>query len=153
MVESRGKKVEICPMAIWHDNYTVEQITANSGKKMLEYLDIRFEEIGDDYLLGSMPVDHRTQQPFGIFHGGASCVLAESIGSVAANLVVDPKTHYCLGLDINANHLKAVRSGRVYAKATPVHIGRSTQVWQIILTDESERKIAISRLTMAVMQH
>ncbi|MCL4113185.1 UNVERIFIED_CONTAM: hypothetical protein GTU68_051202 [Idotea baltica] len=100
-----------------------------------------------------MPVDHRTQQPFGLLHGGASCVLAESLGSVAANLVVDPVKQYCLGLDINTNHLRSVREGLVTGVAKPIHLGRKTQVWEIKIYSEAEKMVSISRLTMAVMDH
>ena len=140
-------------MRIWNDDYTLEQITNNSRKNMLEHLDIRFEELRDDALVGSMPVDQRTHQPFGLLHGGASVVLAESLGSVAANLVVNPKTHYCLGLDINANHLRSAREGRVYGTATPIHLGRKTHVWEIKIHDKNEKLVCISRLTMAVLEH
>jgi 1,4-dihydroxy-2-naphthoyl-CoA hydrolase len=112
---------------------------------------IVFCAFGEDFLQGSMPVDAGVYQAFGILHGGASVVLAETIGSVAANCCVNFQTHYCVGLDINANHIRSVREGMVYATARPLHIGRSTQVWNIPITDESDRLICISRLTMAVM--
>jgi 1,4-dihydroxy-2-naphthoyl-CoA hydrolase len=139
-------------MAIWFRDYTIEEIRPLNEVNMMKHLDIRLDELGEDCLVGSMPVDERTQQPFGILHGGASCVLAETLGSVAANLVLNPDEEYAVGLDINANHLRSMRSGRVKAVAKPVHIGRSTQVWEILLYDEQDRKVAIVRLTMAVLK-
>jgi uncharacterized protein (TIGR00369 family) len=115
----------------------------------MEHLDIKLVELGDDYIRGSMPVDRRTHQPMGLLHGGASVVLAESLGSLGANLCVE-QGKYCVGLDINANHLRSVRSGLVTGTARPIHIGRSTQVWQIEIADEEGRVVCISRLTMAV---
>ena len=118
---------------------------------MEEFLGIIVTEFGDDYLCATMPVDQRTHQPMGIIHGGASVALAETVGSIAANMAVD-SNHYCVGLDINANHLKAVRSGLVYATTRPIHIGRSTHVWDIQIKDENEKPVCISRLTMAVLK-
>lgn len=118
---------------------------------MVETLGIMVTEIGDEYLRATMPIDQRTHQPMGIMHGGASVALAETIGSIAANLAVD-SNHYCVGLDINANHLKAVKSGLVCATTRPIHIGRSTQVWDIQIKDEKKRAVCISRLTMAVLK-
>lgn len=115
------------------------------------HIGIEMEEIGSDYLRFSMPVDQRTKQPYGMLHGGASVVLAESVGSVASNLTVDLSKQYCVGLDINANHLRTKREGKVYATGRPVHIGRTTQVWSIEIVDEESKKICISRITMAVM--
>lgn len=116
-------------------------------------LGIVITEIGDDFVRGSMPVDARTHQPMGILHGGASVVLAESLGSMAANFCVDVSRHYCVGLDINANHVRAVRSGTVTGTARPVHLGRTTQVWEIRIEDDTGRLVCISRLTMAVLAH
>jgi 1,4-dihydroxy-2-naphthoyl-CoA hydrolase len=111
-----------------------------------------FTEIGDNYLIAKMPVDKRTQQPYGLLHGGASVVLAETLGSVAAMLMVDPDKFYCVGLDINANHIRGIKEGWVYGKTTPVHVGRTTQVWQIEIKNESEQLICVSRITMAVVK-
>lgn len=138
-------------MAIWFKEYSAADIQFQFESGMLKHLGMACVEIGPDYLIGSMPVDHRTQQPFGLLHGGASCVLAESIGSIASNMALDPDKHYAVGLDINANHLRSARSGLVFGKAEPIHLGRKTHVWQIKITDESEKMIAISRLTMAVL--
>lgn len=116
-----------------------------------EALGIVFTEMGDDFVRGTMPVDQRTHQPMGILHGGASVVLAESLGSMAANFCVDTATHYCVGLDINANHVRAVRSGVVTGTARAVHLGKTTQVWEIRIEDEAGRLVCVSRLTMAVL--
>lgn len=118
---------------------------------MMEHLGIHFTEIGDDFLIAKMPVDHRTRQPLGIMHGGASCVLAETVGSTAANCSVDYPAFYCVGLDINTNHIRSIREGFVYALAKPYHLGRSTQVWSIEIKNEAEQLISINRLTMAVL--
>jgi 1,4-dihydroxy-2-naphthoyl-CoA hydrolase len=118
---------------------------------MTEWLDIQFTEIGPDYLRATMPVDHRTVQPFGLLHGGASVVLAETLGSVAANCCVDSSRYYCVGQEINANHLRAVRSGRVTGTARPLHVGRQLQVWDIRIEDDQGRLNCISRLTVSVL--
>lgn len=109
-------------------------------------------EVGDDYIIARMPVDHRTHQPFGLLHGGASVVLAETIGSLASYLTLpDPTKQQAVGLDINANHIRGVKSGWVYGKATPIHIGRSTHIWEIKITNEAGKLVCISRLTMAII--
>lgn len=119
---------------------------------MVEYIGIEITELGDDFLSGSMPVDHRTIQPMGLLHGGASVVLAETLGSIAANLVINPATHYCVGLDINANHLRPVKGGKVTGTAKPLHLGKTTQVWSIEIKNEEGKLNCISRLTMAVVE-
>ena len=125
----------------------------NSGKKsMVTHLGIEFTEVGEDFIVAKMPVDDRTKQPMGLLHGGASVVLAETLGSVAASLVVDSKKYACVGLEINANHIRAAREGYVYGKTTPLHIGRSTHVWQIQITNEAGKLICTSRITMAVIE-
>lgn len=118
---------------------------------MIEHIGINITEVGDDFLAGTMPVDHRTVQPMGILHGGASVALAETLGSMAASLVIDPSRQYCVGLDINANHMRSARSGYVKGVARPLHLGSSTQVWSIEIKDEQEKLVCISRLTMAVL--
>lgn len=118
---------------------------------MSEYIGIEFCAIGPDFLTAKMPVDHRTWQPLQMLNGGASCVLAETVGSMAANLVLDREKYVALGLDINANHLRPALNGFVSGTARPIHIGKKTQVWEIKITDESENLICISRLTMAVV--
>ena len=138
-------------MSIWKKTPDLEKLQKNRANTLVEHLGIDVEEFGDDYLVCSMPVDNRTHQPMGILHGGASIALAETVGSIAANLAVD-SDHYCVGLEINGNHLKSVSQGKVYAKALPVHLGRSTQVWDIRISDKSDNKVCISRLTMAVLK-
>jgi 1,4-dihydroxy-2-naphthoyl-CoA hydrolase len=138
-------------MAIWFQTNSIEKLQERHKDTLVGHLDIRLTEIGDDYLVGEMPVDHRTIQPMGILHGGASVALAETLGSIAANLVVDREKKACVGLEINANHLKSVRSGKVTGTARPVHIGSSTQVWSIEIRNEAGQLTCISRITMAVL--
>src|SRR3982751_2145100 len=138
-------------MAIWFKKWTLEEVQQRGMDTMIQHIGIRISEIGDDYLKGTMPVDRRTVQPMGILHGGASVALAETLGSLAANLVVDKEKKYCVGLDINANHIRSAKKGRVTGTAKPVHLGSSTQVWSIEITDEDNRLVCISRLTMAVL--
>lgn len=117
-----------------------------------KHLGIEFTEAGEGYLVARMPVDGRTHQPFGILHGGASVVLAESLGSVASWMLLDdPTKQRAVGLEVNANHLRAVRSGWVYGRCTPIHTGRITHVWDIRITDEQEKLVCISRLTVAII--
>jgi 1,4-dihydroxy-2-naphthoyl-CoA hydrolase len=119
---------------------------------MVEHLDIRFSEIGPDYIRATMPVDHRTWQPFGLLHGGASVVLAETLGSVGANCCVDTSRFYGVGQEINANHIRSARSGRVTGTARPVHLGSRSHVWEIRVEDEKQRLTAISRMTLAIVE-
>jgi len=118
---------------------------------MIDHLGIEFLEIGDDYIKAKMPVDHRTIQPFGLLHGGASVALAETLGSVAANLCVDRATKMCVGLEVNANHIRPATNGFVYGIAKPIHVGASTQVWEIRIQNEQEKLVCISRLTLAIL--
>lgn len=129
----------------------VEELNAGLADNMAGNVGLVFTEIGDDYLKAKMPVDKRTIQPFGLLHGGASLVLAETVGSMAANLCVDTAKFYCVGLEINANHLRGVREGWVHAVARPLHLGKSTQVWDIRISDDADRPVCVSRLTMAVI--
>jgi 1,4-dihydroxy-2-naphthoyl-CoA hydrolase len=129
----------------------LEELNKMAKNTILEVLDIKVTGIGEDYLEATMPVDHRTHQVYGILHGGASVVLAETLGSMGGMLTVDPKQFYCVGIDINANHIKAMKSGLVKGIARPVHAGRSTQVWQIEITNEASELVCISRLTLAVV--
>ncbi len=138
-------------MKIWKYDLTLDLLQARGKNTMIDYLGIEFVEIGDDFLVARMPVDHRTLQPAGIMHGGASCVLAESVGSTAANCCVDQSTQYCVGLDINTNHIRSIREGFVLGTAKAYHLGRSTQVWSIEITNENRQLISINRLTMAVL--
>ena len=136
-------------MSIWHSNPTLEVMNAANSGTISEHIGIEFTEIGDDYLAAKMPVDSRTVQPYGIVHGGASVTLAETLGSTGAFLVAGPEKRV-LGLEINANHLAGASSGYVYGKATPLHIGRTTQVWEIKIHREDGKLSCISRLTVAV---
>ncbi|ADR21123.1 hypothetical protein MATR_12470 [Marivirga tractuosa] len=131
---------------------SVEELNKLGINTISEVLGMSFTEIGDNYLIAKMPVDKRTHQPYGLLHGGASVVLAETLGSVAAMLMVDPEKFYCVGLDINANHIRGIKEGWVYGKTTPVHIGRTTQVWHIEIKNEREQLICVSRITMAVVK-
>jgi 1,4-dihydroxy-2-naphthoyl-CoA hydrolase len=114
-------------------------------------LGIEFTEVGADYICARMPVDRRTRQPFGLLHGGASVVLAETLGSIGANSSVDPQRQQCVGLEINANHIRSVREGYVYGRAAPLHLGKTTQIWEIRITNEEGNLVCISRLTVAVL--
>lgn len=136
---------------VFRDAVNVEAINAFAHGSMVEHLGIIFTAAGDDWLQATMPVDARTKQPYGLLHGGASVVLAETVGSSAGNLCVDKTSHMCVGLEINANHLRAVSDGVVTATARPVHVGRSTQVWEIRIEDAAGKLICISRLTLAVV--
>ncbi len=138
-------------MSLWRTQPNIEQLNASQKNTIGELLDIRFESFDDESLTASMVVDHRTHQPYGLLHGGASVVLAESVGSMAAYLCVDTSKFYCVGLEVNANHLRGVRSGRVTAVARAIHIGRTTQVWDIRLSNDDGKTSCVSRLTMAVV--
>ncbi len=138
-------------MAIWQIHPTPAQLNEHSRQTMACHLGIEFLEMGDDYLKARMPVDHRTMQPDGILHGGASVALAETLGSVAATLCVDPGTKRCVGLEINANHLRPVMDGYVYGVAKPIHLGRTTHVWEIRISTAQEKLVCISRHTVAIL--
>jgi 1,4-dihydroxy-2-naphthoyl-CoA hydrolase len=144
-----------CPsinrMSIWKQDTDLARLNSWSGNTLMEVLGIRMTAVGDDWLQGTMPVDHRTHQPYGLLHGGASVALAETLGSTAAMLTLDSEKERAVGLDINANHVRGVLSGTVTGTARPLHIGRSTQVWEIRIEDESGKLVCISRLTMAVV--
>jgi len=137
-------------MPIWTTPITTDILAAIHADTAVAHLGIEFLEVGDDYIRGRVPVDTRTRQPYGILHGGVSVVLAETLGSCGAAYSCAPG-HRAVGLDINANHLRAISSGWVQGIARPVHLGRTTQVWQIDLTDESGRPTCVSRITMAVL--
>lgn len=136
---------------IWFVNPTLAQLEALGQGTMAEHLGIRWTTIGEDFLEAKMPVDERTRQPYGLLHGGASCALAETIGSVASALVVNHELNYCVGLEINANHIRSARSGWVTGTARPLHLGNSTHVWDIRITDDAGKLVCVSRLTVAVM--
>jgi 1,4-dihydroxy-2-naphthoyl-CoA hydrolase len=139
-------------MSIWYLEATPESLDAISANTMVEHLGIEFVAIDEDSITARMPVDHRTVQPAGLLHGGASVALAETLGSVAATLCVNPAETTCVGLEINANHIRSVRSGYVTGVARPLHLGNSTQVWDIRIHDEQERLVCVCRLTMAVLK-
>lgn len=138
-------------MTIWRMEISLPILAARNEKTMFDFLGIEFTEVGADFLVARMPVDARTKQPLGIMHGGASCVLAESVGSTAANYCVDQTQFYCVGLDINTNHIRSIREGFVIGTAKPFHLGKSTQVWSIEIVNEQQQLISINRLTMAVL--
>jgi 1,4-dihydroxy-2-naphthoyl-CoA hydrolase len=138
-------------MSIWKTLVTLEQLQESVRNTLSEHLGIRYTEIGTDYLRATMPVDARTHQPAGVLHGGASLALAESIGSVGANLCIDRSTHVCVGQEINANHLRPVAAGLVTATARPYHVGARSQVWHIEIAEEKGKLVCVSRLTMAVL--
>lgn len=131
---------------------TPEELNKEFRLYLVELMGLEFTEVGDDYIKATMPADERTFQAFRILHGGASVVMAETIGSVAANLAVDYEKYFCVGLEINANHIRSARGGTVTGTTRPLHIGKSTQVWEIRIEDEEDRLLCISRLTMAVMR-
>jgi 1,4-dihydroxy-2-naphthoyl-CoA hydrolase len=138
-------------MGIFRKDITLDALNKLSKNTMAERIGIEFTHIGDDYLEATMPVDERTHQPFGLLHGGASVALAETMGSVAATCCVDMSKQFCVGLEINANHLKGVKDGLVKGTTKPVHIGKKTQVWEIRIHNQKEELICISRITMAVL--
>jgi len=137
-------------MSLWKQSTDLDRINAWNRGCMVEHLGMRVTAIGDDWLRGTMPVDARTRQPFGLLHGGASVALAESLGSLAGNLCLDA-SEMAVGLDINANHVRAVTAGEVTGTARALHLGRTTQVWEIRIEDERGRLVCISRLTLAVV--
>ena len=140
-------------MTTWFNkNVSVEDLEPLGKGTMTEHLGFEWVEIGNDFLKAKMPVDRRTIQPYGLLHGGASCVLAETIGSVASHLVIDPSEFYCVGIEINANHIRSAKEGFVYGTCSPLHIGSSTHVWDIRITNEEGKLICISRLTVAIMK-
>jgi len=139
--------------SIWFkDNITIAELQAFNPDTMGKHLAMEWVEVGPDYLKLKMPVDHRTHQPYGLLHGGASCALAETVGSVASHLVIDAEKNICVGLEINANHVRGVRDGFVTATATPLHIGSSTHVWDIKIHDDGGKLVCVSRLTVAILK-
>ncbi|MGM9452361.1 hotdog fold thioesterase [Legionella bozemanae] len=140
-------------MAIWFKEITLEDLNQFGKNTMSEFLGIKFIEIGDDFLKATMPVTARTKQPIGILHGGANVALSETVASTAANAVIDLNQFFCVGLEINANHIHSVKEGEVTATASPLHLGRSTQVWQVKIFNEKGRLTCISRMTASVINH
>ncbi|MCQ4266304.1 hotdog fold thioesterase [Pseudomonas sp.] len=138
-------------MSIWKRQPDLDSLHSNRKNTISELLDIRFESFDEQTITASMPVDARTHQPYGLLHGGASVVLAETLGSMASYHCIDTSRFYCVGLEVNANHLRALRSGRVTGVCRPVHLGRSTHVWDIRLHGEDGKPSCISRLTVAIV--
>lgn len=140
-------------MKIWFDkDISLEKIIPAGTGTMSEHIGMEWTELGNDFLKAKIPVDHRTKQPYDLLHGGASCVLAETLGSFASYLVIDPAEYYCVGIEINANHIRSARNGFVYGVCSPLHIGSSTHVWDIRITNEEGKLICISRLTVAIIK-
>ncbi|MDR3607547.1 MAG: hotdog fold thioesterase [Oligoflexia bacterium] len=137
-------------MEIWFREYSVEETNRRGENTMLSHLGIRITEIGPDFIEGQMPVDARTRQPLGLLHGGASVALAESLASTAGNLTIDPDTFYCVGLEINANHISSCKDGMVTGVAKPLHLGRTTQVWETTIR-QGDRLVCVSRMTLAII--
>src|SRR5687767_13853939 len=139
-------------MNIWFNKELIIDHIVPLGKNtMAEYLGIEWVELGKDFLKARMPVDNRTIQPYGLLHGGASCVLSETIGSVASAMVVDHSSFICVGLEINANHVRSARQGIVTGVARPLHLGASTHVWDVKIVNEKNELVCVSRLTVAVL--
>jgi len=136
---------------IFPEYLQLEAVNSMNEGCMVEHLGIEFTEIGEDYLLAKMPVDHRTKQPLGLLHGGASVALAETMGSFGATLCIDLNKQYAVGLEINTNHIKSAKDGYVIGKATPIHMGKATHVWSIEIKNEANQMVAISRITMAIL--
>jgi len=138
--------------AIWFNKeLTIEQIQSISKDDMVQHVGIEFTELGENYIKAKMPVDNRTRQTYGLLHGGASCVLAETVGSIASAMVIDHERFVCVGLEINANHVRSAREGYVTGVATPLHLGNNTHVWDIKIMDEVNKLVCISRLTVAII--
>jgi len=139
-------------MGIWFKkDLSLDHLRQLGKGTMSEHLGLEFSALGEDYIKATMPVDHRTNQPYGLLHGGASCVLAETLGSVASAMVIDYDKFLCVGLEINANHIRGVREGRVTGVSTPLHLGSTTHVWDIKIYDEREKLVCVSRLTVAII--
>ena len=138
-------------MGIFKTKMTLEALNSWSPNTMAGTLGIEFTSIGEDYLEARMPVDHRTHQPFGLLHGGASVALAETMGSVAATMCIDSTAQFCVGLEVNANHIRSAREGFVKGITKPIHIGKKTQVWEIKISTMEGDLVCISRITMAVL--
>ena len=136
-------------MSLWKTKVTLEQLRERSKDTLMEHLGIEYLEIGDDYLKARMPVDSRTKQTAGILHGGASAALAETLGSIASGMCVDREKKSIVGLEINANHIRPVAAGWVTGITTPIHVGNTTQIWEIRIYNEQEKLVCISRLTVA----
>jgi 1,4-dihydroxy-2-naphthoyl-CoA hydrolase len=137
---------------IWFDKeLSIEKLKPLGPNTMAAHIGIEWVEVGENFIKAKMPVDQRTNQPYGLLHGGASCVLAETLGSVASAMVIDHSKFYCVGLEINANHVRGVREGYVTGVATPLHLGNTTHIWDIKIYDEKEKLVCVSRLTVAIL--
>jgi len=142
---SKGKSIDLSTLA------SLEQANAMNRNTIMEQLDIEYTEMGVNFISGKMPVTSKTHQPMGLLHGGASCVLAESLGSMGSALIADPSKNNITGIEINANHIKGIRHGTVHGKATLIHFGRSTHVWQVEITDVEQNLVCIARLTVLIV--
>jgi len=139
-------------LLMFNKEIALQQIAQLDKNTIANHLGIEYLEVGDNYITARMPVDERTRQPFGLLHGGASVVLAETLGSIASFLALpDPTNQQAVGLDINANHIRGVKSGWVYGKVTSLHLGRTTHVWEIKITNEEGKLVCISRLTVSII--
>lgn len=137
---------------IWFDKeLSVEKLKPLGPNTMAAHIGIEWVEVGENFIKAKMPVDHRTNQPYGLLHGGASCVLAETLGSVASAMVIDHSKFYCVGIEINANHIRGVKAGYVTGVVLPLHLGNTTHVWEIKIYDETEKLTCVSRLTVAIL--
>lgn len=138
--------------SIWfHKQLTLEELQFTNQDTMAAFLEMQWVEIGEDFLKIKMPVTDKCRQPYGILHGGASCALAETAGSVGSHLIINPATHICVGLEINANHIRSVKEGFIIATAKSLHVGNSTHVWDVKIHDEAGKLICVSRLTVAIL--
>jgi len=131
---------------------TLEQIEAFQKNTMTDHLGIKITDYGNNYICGKMPVDHRTKQPYGLLHGGASVAFAETLGSIGAGMQIDYNNQSVVGIEINASHLKSIKKGWVYGRAQPLRVGKTIQVWDINITDKDDNLICVSRLTLAVIK-
>ena len=151
----KNKKIQLLTiiiiMSLFNQEVTAQALNQMSDNTLVTNLGIEFTHVGEDFVEAKMPVDHRTHQPLGLLHGGASVSLAETLGSVAAMCCLDVHKQYCVGLEINANHIKSVKSGFVYGVAKPLHIGKKTHVWEIRISNEVKELVCISRITMAII--
>jgi len=138
-------------MGIWAMPFTLEQINGHAGNTMSDHLGIVFTEIGEDFIKGTMPVNPRTKQPAGLLHGGASVAFAETLGSMSSWMCIDRDQKQCVGIEINANHIRGVTGGSVTGMVSPLHLGKSTHVWEIKITDEKDRLVCVSRITVAIL--
>jgi uncharacterized protein (TIGR00369 family) len=139
-------------MSIWKSPLTVQEMNTLHEKTMVQHLGINFTELGDDFVRATMPVDQRTRQPYGLLHGGASVVIAETIGSMGAAMCIDMQQYQCVGQEINANHVRAARSGLVTGTARPVHLGGRSHVWVIDIVNDAGKLVCTSRLTVAIIR-